>query len=113
MSEATQDLIGKILGSGGERDAIHIAVAPMTAAVPLKPGQRVGTDGHGRISASEPHIGIVDPFLSAPVRVGERCFLFLYPNTATGLRHVYTHPVLDSKEAQDKAASEKWLREFA
>lgn len=113
MSEATQDLIGKVLGEAGDRDAIHIAVAPMIAAVTLKPGQHAGTDGHGRIAASQPHIGIVDPFLTSPVRPGERCFLFLYPNTATGLRHVYTHPVLDAKEAQDRAASEKWLREFA
>lgn len=113
MSEATQDLIGKLLDATAQRDAIHIAVAPMVAAVPLRPGQRVGTDGNGRISASEPHIGVVDPFLASPVLVGQRCFIFLYPNTATGLRHVYTHPVLDSKEAVDRAASEKWLREFA
>ena len=114
MSEATQDLIGKVLDASAQRDAIHIAVAPMIAARSMPPGSRVGLNERGEAdSLSTPEIGIVDPFLMSSVRRGDRFFLFLLPNTATGLRHVYTHPVLDSQQSIDKAASEKWLREFA
>lgn len=111
--EVTQDLIGKLLDASAQRDAIHIAVAPVVAMRTCNPGAHIGlTDGKADPVAEKP-IGIVDPFLKAPAKPGQTFFLFLYPNTATGLRHVYTHPVLDSKEAADRAASEKWLREFA
>jgi hypothetical protein len=114
MSEHTQDLIGKLLDARAQRDAIHIAVAPLVAAFPLHPGQHVGLTKDGQAAPRvDGAIGIVDPFLRSAVKAGDRFFIFLYPNTATGLRHVYTHPVLDSKEVADRAASEKWLREFA
>lgn len=113
MSEATQDLIGKVLGTRGERDAIHIAVYPAVAARSLQPGANVGLNEDGEAdNLSDKDIGVVDPFLKATVRRGERFFIFLYPNTATGLRHVYTHPVLDSAD-KDKTESEQWLRAFA
>lgn len=113
MSEATQDLIGKVLDASAQRDAIHIAVAPVVALRTCQPGAPIGlTDGKADPLA-EQLIGIADPFLKAPAKPGQRLFLFLYPNTATGLRHVYTHPVLDSQAVKDLAASEKWLREFA
>lgn len=112
--EPTQDAIGKILGTGQERDAIHIAVAPVKAAKTLHPGRHVGLNKDGDADPLvDTTVGIVDPYLTAPVKPGERFFIFLYPNTITGLRHVWTHPVLDSKEALDKSDSEKWLREFA
>lgn len=112
MSE-TQDLIGKILPANAERDAIHIAVAPMVAGEPLSAGVPVGLKDGKAHKMVKGDIGVVDPFLKVLLRPGDRFYLFLYPNTSTGLRHVYTHPVLDSKEVTDKAASEKWLREFA
>ena len=113
MSEATQDFIGKVLEASAERDAIHIAVAPVVALRSCHPGAHIGlTDGKADPLA-EPLIGVVDPFLKAPAKPGERFFMFLYPNTATGLRHVYTHPALDAVENHDKAASETWLRGFA
>ena len=111
--ESTQDMIGKILTAEAERDAIHIAVAPVVAACQLVPGAPIGLNEQGQADLTDKTIGIVDPFLKRPVKRGDRFFLFLYPNTATGLRHVYTHPVLDAKEVQDRSASEKWLREFA
>ena len=113
MSEATQNLIGKVLDATAERDAIHVAVYPVVALRTCRPGAHIGlVDGKADPLAETP-IGIADPFLKVPAKPGERFFMFLYPNTATGLRHVYTHPVLDSKEVTDRAASEKWLRDFA
>lgn len=114
MSEATQDTIGKILNGDKERDAIHIAVAPTIAATTLQPGQRVGLNDQGAaVSIVGKNIGIVDPFLVGPVKAGEQFWLFLYPNTIQGLRHQWSHPAYDGIEAKARAASEKWLREFA
>ena len=113
--ELTQQLIGKVLLGEVERDAIHIAVAPMVARVRLAPGQHVDATG----SPVGTMIGIVDPFLSDTVMPGQRVFIFLYPNTITGLRHEWTHPAF-SGNAPVKAVAgtpeqvaEARLREIA
>lgn len=94
--------LGTFIALDARRDAIHIAVAPMEAAEALQPGQHVGTDGQGRIHASEPHIGIVDPFLRCPIEAGRRCWLMLYPNSITSLRHEWAHPALQAQEPMDE-----------
>jgi hypothetical protein len=79
------------------RDAIHVAVAPARAAHELNPGERVGfvtkgdTEmvGHGILGTH----GIVDPFLTKPVKAGEWFWLFLYPDTTTSLKHFWSHPL--------------------
>ena len=87
--------IGKIIRDGERRrDAVHMALAPVQAAEDLllllqdplikKSIHLVGVTG-------EP-IGIVDPFLRQCVIEGDWFWLFLYPDTITDLRHVWTHP---------------------
>lgn len=70
------------------RDAVHVAVAPVTAPERLDPGQHVCLNGNPHPYSE--HVGIVDPFLLSPVEKGERFWLCLYPNTVTGIRHVWT-----------------------
>jgi hypothetical protein len=88
--------LGKLIEDGDRRrDAVHIAVVPMTAESPLNPGQPVGlsrADDAEFADVTDNPIGIVDPFLTAPVQAGERFWLCLYPGTITSLRHVWTHP---------------------
>jgi hypothetical protein len=90
--------LGHLITDGDRRrDAIHIAVAPVTAAELLAPGQHVGFTPAGQTETvgtveSDRHIGIVDPFLTDVVEPGQRFWLFLYPNTVTSLRHVWRHP---------------------
>ena len=88
--------LGQLIEDGDRRrDAIHIAVAPVTAAERLTPGQHVGLVREGNLDLVGPcagPIGVVDPFLADAVEPGQRFWLFLYPNTITGLRHVWTHP---------------------
>jgi hypothetical protein len=84
------------------RDAIHVAVAAVTAAVRLVAGQHVGLVQEANLELVGPcdrNIGIVDPFLPGAVEPGQRFWLVLYPGTITGLRHVWTHPVFQAAAA--------------
>ncbi len=100
MDQTTQK-IGKLLDPhDNHRDAIHIAVAPVTAACFLRAGERVGLDesGLGTMYCDE-LIGIVDPFLLKVVHPGERFYLFLLPGTITSLRHTWAHPAFQKLAA--------------
>ena len=70
--------IGKIIRTANqERDAIHVAVAPVCAEASLKPGQHIGVSAEGMANTTRRHIGIVDPFLRQTVKRGERFWIFL------------------------------------
>lgn len=90
---------GELLLPGEQPDAIHIAVAPVVAGGLLNPGQHVGFLEEGNtelVGAWRNPIGIVDPYLRQQVKPGQRFWLFLYPNTVTGLRHEWTHPAFEA-----------------
>jgi hypothetical protein len=86
--------VGKLIDGEAHRDAIHVAVFPAFCDCDLQPGDHVGLvpGTRDRVSPSARPIGIVDPFLTQTVRTGEQFYVFLYPGTVTGLRHVWTHP---------------------
>lgn len=87
----TEPVLGKVIADeNAERDAVHIAIAPVTATVRVFPGQRIKEDGNPCTTGNG--VGIVDPFLEAAVFPGERFYIFLYPGTVTSLRHHWTHP---------------------
>lgn len=98
--------LGQLIHNGDRRrDAIHIAVAPVTAVERLVPGQHVGLVQEGNmdlVGPSAEHIGVVDPFLTEEVEAGQRFWLFLYPGAITGLRHVWTHPAFTAAAAAIK-----------
>ena len=107
--------LGQLAPQTADRDATHVAVVPLVAATEMEPGTHCKVLLDGTAGLGDDPIGIVDPFLKANVKKGERFFLCLYPRTVTGLRHVYNHPALDTvvaAEASRKQASEKWLRDF-
>jgi hypothetical protein len=88
--------LGKTPGPQAQRDAVHVAVVPVFAHELLRPGQRVGLVGENLIGPSSDIVGIVDPYLTDVVPKGEKCWLFLLPNTVTGMRHHWVHPRFDS-----------------
>lgn len=91
--------LGKIIepGEHAVRDAVHIAVIPVTAEHDISPGTAVAVFhkpevGWEAYSVIEGEVGIVDPFLKDNVKKGEKFWLFLLPNTVTSLRHYWTSP---------------------
>lgn len=120
VSTDALETLGTVIGVDEKRDAIHLAVEPVTAgAQRLMPGQDIGLDEEGKASAyAKPHLGIVDPFLKDTVQPGQRFWLVVYPRQIKSLRHVWEHPAFPlSGETEvapqpSKAASEAWLRNF-
>lgn len=105
--------IGSIILDEADRDAIHIAIFPLTAIERLCRGYyvKLAVSKFEAIRCTDRHdaIGIVDPFLECEhVEKGERFWCFLFPNSITGLRHHWTHPAFDTGPDVHK----KWLLEF-
>lgn len=105
MTVKSEPKLGTLAPDNAERDAIHIAIAPVEAGEPVSRGQRIAlVDGKGyvAITGQGKAIGVVDPFLSVTVNPGQRFWLFLYPSTVTGMRHHWSHPYFtDSGPARD------------
>ncbi len=107
--------LGKIITTKQNRDAIHVAVAPVAAGENLKRGQRIYlSDGKAfvevRGNRDADAIGIVDPFLpDITIKSGQWFWLFLFPNTITALRHEWTHPAF----ADESPTYNEIIREYA
>src|SRR6478736_7280535 len=107
--------LGQLITGDAFRDVIHIAVTPIIAAHNMAPGSHVGLDADGKATKNPgDFIGVIDPFLKGTVKKGKTVYLFMYPNTITGLRHEWTHPAFETKPAAPAMhPSEFWLRNFA
>lgn len=106
------------------RDAIHLAVEPAVAGIPLRAGERVKFEDGKAILADDDATGIVDPFITGMVRPGERFWFVVLPRTITSLRHVWSHPLFPEEGAAAYHAdadehyvaaspAEQWLRDYA
>ena len=106
-----------------KRDAIHVAVAPMTSAYKLTPGQRVNVVG-GQAFPSDrlDSTGIVDPFLAGAIQPGYAFWMLVTPGTVTSLRHDWEHEsfreeptpgmTLDAKIQEDEDEDTRQCREM-
>lgn len=129
VSTDALETLGTIIGPNEARDAIHLAVEPVEAAHGMNPGEHVGLDVAGKafvVEKGDPRaVGIVDPFLKAPVCFGERFWLVVYPRQIKSLRHVWEHPAFPPSRDLTPAAkpvvrqpnhmaleAERWLRDF-
>ena len=106
--------LGKLIEGKADRDAIHIAILPVTAAEKLSPGQHVGVcQKVCEAGVSYDWIGIVDPYLTCQVSKGQRFYLMLYPNTISSLRHDWVLPGLGLEPEVELEDHERWLLDFA
>ncbi len=115
-------VLGNLATENAQRDAIHIAIAPIIASQNLKVGQHIGVDQNGKSCPDSP-VGIVDPFLKKGPKEGESFYILLYQNTVTGMRHHWSHPAFGEESSvpnpglanlspELKASSEAWLKDF-
>ena len=124
MKDAVATMGGLLPDNVAGRDAVHVAVFSATAREgTLFPGQHVAivslSEQDAIVSATAEHqtVGIVDPFLRAPVHPGQRFWVYLYPRTITALSHRWSHPAFEATDSvyvppSDKLKSEEWLRDF-
>lgn len=113
--------LGQLAPENSERDAIHIAVAPVIAAEKLAPGEWVNLDPDGRAIralSKKDGIGVADPFLTKTIRAGETFWLCLYQNTVTGMKHHWSHPAFPLnnsiiEESVKRNKHEVWIRGYA
>jgi hypothetical protein len=124
VSTDALETLGMIHVRDEKRDAIHLAVIPAEAGENLYPNAHVHLiDGKAYRAQmySGDAIGVVDPFLTNSVQAGQRFWVVIYPRVITSLRHVWTHPAIADEvgavapsgpSAEQKAASEKWLRQW-
>lgn len=111
--------LGRKLAGHEQRDAIHIAILPVISDEDyLRPGDRLQFVAGSKqvvrkVVRYSGGVGVVDPFISDEdyIRKGERFWMFLLPNTITGLRHEWTHPEVDDPKVLGE--SERWLKDFA
>lgn len=112
MNEAK---LGQLIDEKSQRDAIHIAIAPVFSDELLYAGQHVGFAEPGNVekvtAKAKTFVGIIDPFLEERIFPGKRCWLCLYPKSTTPMRHDWSHPAF--MKSADKEKSEQWLRAFA
>lgn len=124
--------LGVLLDGSEQRDAAHVAVAPVIAAENLRPGDRIGFIGPDTTEEVSTHakelIGVVDPFLKNMVATGERFWMLMYPQTVTVLRHAWAHPAFpdpvqtcvscgdEVKRVVNRLSNQEsidWLKQFA
>lgn len=119
------ETLGMIHQHDEKRDAIHLGVEPVLAGETLYPSQHIGLID-GKAYSSEYRdiklLGIVDPFLTKPIKEGQKFWLVVYPRQITSLRHVWEHPNFpDSREtghvekenSHERSEAEIWLRGYA
>lgn len=114
MSDAAKLGLGKALYGEKFRDAIHVAIAPVTVTEDMPAGSPVRFVGENteQVCKAEPDdaVGVIDPFLYSTAYKGGRFWLFLFPGTITSLRHDWTHPSFGQSTRQEAQA---WVEAFA
>jgi len=98
-----------------QRDAIHIAIAPVVAYEYLLPGSPINFAEAGNCELvkldQENPIGVVSPWIKDGVKRGDRFYMLLNPNSITSLRHDWSHPAFFAN--QDQNESVLYINKFA
>lgn len=115
VSTDALETLGTIITEAEKRDAIHLAVVPVKATMKVWPGQHVDAAGK---PAHATAVGIVDPFLTDAVQIGQWFWLVIYPRKITSLRHVWSHPSFPEELVRTPieppiTEAEQWIRQHA
>ena len=101
--------IGKLIVTPQNRDAVHMAVAPVVAWRTINPCEHIG------LKEGDKPIGIADPFLKKPVIAGQTFWMFMYWNSIQNLRHEWDHPAFKTtfESPKPQVSSERNAAEVA
>lgn len=94
--------LGRLTNSSAKRDALHVAIAPAECYEDiLMPGERVGVNPYDSTQAGKgwTPCGIVDPFLTEPVRKWQWFNILIDPGTVTNLRHQWSHALFSDEDS--------------
>lgn len=87
--------LGTILDHTAYRDAVHVAIAPVTCDKVVQGGFWVRFTGPETVTlvdnSREPSDGFVDPLL-IEAKIGQRFYVWLKPGIARNVRHEWDHP---------------------
>lgn len=110
------ETLGTLIDDSAGRDAIHLAVEPVTAGEDMAPGENVSINNGIAMISTGKKVGIVDPFLKNLIHKGEKFWLIVYPRQITSLRHVWSHPDFEEEVVKVSSKEEKaiqWLKNCA
>jgi len=123
VSTDALETLGTIIDKTQKRDAIHLAVEPVKAGERLLPGDHITVkDGIATSTNPGAGLGIVDPFLEAPVLKNQYFWFVMYPRKVKSLRHVWTHPAFPDEPMvaaaptpvlSERSKAERWIRDYA
>tara|TARA_R110000787_G_scaffold16774_5_gene52578 strand:+ start:1318 stop:1707 length:390 start_codon:yes stop_codon:yes gene_type:complete len=77
----------------GFRDAVHVPVIYAKAHDALRRGDWVGVKNNQ--TTADDVVGVIDPFLTNIALPGDIVAILLKPNSATNVKHVWEHPLID------------------
>jgi hypothetical protein len=107
-------ILGELLKGGEERDAIHIAILPVTAHTYIPAGAQIFIRPDLTAILSGKSNAVADPFLKEQIRPGEKFYALLNPYTIESLRHEWVHK--DFPNQNSPAEIEKsleWMKVYA
>lgn len=117
--------LGQTPATNAGRDAVHVAIIPVTAKEDLRRGDHVcldeGRQAYRVTIKSKLADGIIDPFLPRQtVKRGEVVYMLLMPGRVTGMRHHWECSTIDGLDDALEvintnaavAAAEKWLDQY-
>lgn len=110
---SSPDVLGRLADSKAAKDAVHVAIIPVTCAhAKVYPGEPLKVVAGGAIekAGDGEWDGIVDPFLRASVMPGDRFYMVLKPGSITSLRHDWEHPAFTDTTEEEEM---KWVKDFA
>jgi hypothetical protein len=112
--------LGNSPSRSSTRDAIHVAIIPITVEERCNPGDHVsiqktknhwtGYEAYNPRKNRHPRhtVGIIDPFKSTPVLPNESTWLVLYPDTVTGMKHHWEHPSFEPQNTE--SLDVEWMK---
>jgi hypothetical protein len=89
-----KNVLGKSPSDLCLKDAIHVAIVSVRAAVLIKPGDRCGLNSFNEAVPDPKGPGVADPFLKQSITTGQSFWMLLDQDSVPNVTHVWEHPTV-------------------